>query len=175
MQNKVFCVMYAKIFTDNFPDEGFTEGQLANGDEIYNFLKKSLGFVVNPETNEIISGDFTIWYLGSCEKFGELQVNEVCFKWNFGESNWDFVLGFLRVLNEKNILSVEQYVDLIAKVDEGMKAFDDMYEIPAYLKAKRDGIPWTKKETPTKRNIKSIIHTLKCTMEEKGYRVIFPR
>ena len=175
MQNKAFVTIYAKIFNDDFPDEGFADGKLANGEEIYNFLTKSLGFVVNPEANEIIYGDILIWYLGSCEKFGELQVNEMCFKWNFGESNWDFVLGFLRVLNEKKILSVEQYVDLIAKVDEGMKAFDDMYEIPAYLKAKLDGIPWTKKETYTKRNIKTIISNLKCVMEAQGYKVIFPR
>jgi hypothetical protein len=167
--------MYAKIFSDNFPDEGFTDGKLANGDEIYSFLTKNLGFVTDTATDEIIPGDFAIWYLAANEKFGELHVNEVVWKWSFGESNWDIILSFLRVLNEKNILSVEQYVDLIAKVDEGMKAFDDMYEIPAYLKAKRDGFPWTKKETSTKRNIKSIIHTLKCTMEEKGYRVIFPR
>ena len=175
MQNKAFVRIYAKIFTDKFPDEGFTEGKLATGQEIANFLTKSLGFAIDSETEEPIPGDYAIWYLGTNEKFGELQVNEVVFKWNFGESNWDIILSFLRILNEKNILSVEQYVDLIAKVDEGMKAFDDMYEIPAYLKAKCDGITWTKKETPTKRNIKEIISSVKCVMEAQGYKVIFPR
>ena len=116
MQNKAFVRIYAKIFTDNFPDEGFTDGKLATGEEIYDFLTKSLGFAIDPETEEPIPGDYAIWYLGCNEKFGELHVNEVVCAWTFGESSWTRVVIFLNTLYQKSILTIPQYVSLIAKV-----------------------------------------------------------
>jgi len=169
--HKAFCRIYCKIYCDEFPDDGFNEGKLATGDEIYEFLSQQLGYATEPETEEIIPGDYALWYLATNEKFGVLGINEMISEWSFGESSWDRVLGFLHLLNNKAIITVAQYVHLISLVQEGMNSFDDMYEIPNYLKAKRDGLPWIKKQTDTKENIKQIIGTLKQSMEAQGYKV----
>jgi hypothetical protein len=63
--NKVFVRMYCKIFCDEFPDHGFTEGKEATGDEIYQFLISELGYATDLSTDEIIPGDYAIWYLAT--------------------------------------------------------------------------------------------------------------
>ncbi|HAM52535.1 MAG TPA: hypothetical protein DCP92_18235 [Nitrospiraceae bacterium] len=135
--NKGFVCIYCKIFCDEFPDEGFTEGKEAAGDEIYHFLIRELRYASDPATEETISGDYAIWYLASSEKFGVLQIDEQIAEWTFGGSNWERVYAFLHILHEKGILSDEQYDHLMTITNEGTNAFDDMYEIPAYLRAKQ--------------------------------------
>jgi hypothetical protein len=174
MAQRAFVRMYCKIFDDVFPDNGFTDGRMATGDEIYSFLSKSLNLTIDPETNEALPGDACIWYIATNEKFGVLSVNEVMMEWGFGESSWDRVLVFLRELNDRFILDVHQYVSLLMLVEEGMRSFDDCFEIASYLKAKRDKQPWTKKQTNTKANIKQMVKTFQQSMESHGYRVIFP-
>jgi len=169
---KAFVRIYCKIFCDEFPDDGFAEGKLATGDEIHAFLSKELGFAIDPDTDEPLPGDFSLFYLATNEKFGVLAVNEIYLRWGFGESNWDRVLLFLRELSDRSIISIPQYIHLIGLVEEGMNSFDDYFLIPAYLKAKRDKLPWTKKQTDTKENMKKIIGDLKETMEAKGYKVL---
>ena len=144
MLRKAFVRIYCEIPGDEFPDDGFTDGKLVTGDEIYNFLTKSMGRIIDSETNKPIPGDYVIWYLGSAEKCGILHVNEIIVEWNYGESNWDRVLLFLRILNDIGVLSVGQYVSLISFVEEGMNNFDDIDQIPAYLKAKFRALTRTK-------------------------------
>jgi len=171
---KAFVRIYCKVFCDEFLDDGFAEGKLATGDEIHAFLSKELGFAIDPDTEEPLPGDYAIWYLGCNEKFGVLAVNEIYLRWGFGESNWDRVLLFLRELSDRSIITIPQYIHLIGLVEEGMNAFDDMYEIPAYLKAKRDKLPWTKKQTDTKDRIKVMIGAVKQQFESQGFEIIFP-
>jgi len=146
------------------------EGSLATGDEIYQFLVRPVGYAVDPDTEQPFNSDPALWYLGTNEKFGELAVNENVMEWGFGESNWDRVLTFLHILNERNILTVAQYVSLISLVEEGMKAFDDMYQIADYLKAKRDGVQWVKKETKTKEILNRLLMASNSLWKPKGTR-----
>ncbi|MCG6535592.1 MAG: hypothetical protein L7F78_13080 [Syntrophales bacterium LBB04] len=170
--NKVFVRMYCKVFCDGFPDDGFTEGKEAAGEEIYRFLIKELGYAYDPATDKFIPGDYVLWYLGSNEKFGVLQVMDSVSEWTFGGSHWERVYTFLAILHEINILSDEQFNHLIAITNEGSSAFDDMYEIPAYLKAKHSGQKWIKRQTDTKDKMQEIIGNIHDILTTNGWQII---
>lgn len=170
--NKVLVRMYCKIFCDEFPDNGFSEGKKATGDDIYEFLLRELGCFSDPDTADTILGDHAIWYLGSNEKFGILQVGDHVSEWTCGGSSWERVYAFLHLLHKKNILSHEQYNHLIAITNESSEAFDDMYQIPAYLKAKHSGQEWVKRWTDTKETMKKMISDAHEILTEGGWQVI---
>ena len=172
LPRKVFVRIYCKIFCDQFPDEDFTRGKEATGNEIYEFLVRELGYANDPDTDDTIPGDHAIWYLGSNEKFGILQVGELVSEWSFGESCWDRVFVFLHLLHTKGIFTEAQFSHLIDLTAEGSEAFDDMYQIPAYLKAKHSGQKWIKKQTDTKEAMKKMIRSVKVMFTKNGWQVL---
>ena len=172
-QTRAFISMYCKIGCDDFPSD-FIDGQDASGDQVYQFLIQDVGYAIDLETEESIPGAAAIWYLGCNEKGGCVGIDEMISEWSFGESNWDRVLAFLHLLNEKCIITVPQYVHLISLVEEGMRNFDDMYDIPDYLKAKINGTPWQKRKTDTKENMKRMIGSVVNAFQNEGYEIQIP-
>ena len=171
-QAKAFVRIYCKIFCDDFPDHGFTKGKVATGDEIYDFLSKPLNYAFDIETDKPIPGDYAIWYLATNEKGGILQVNEQSSEWSFGESNWERVNSFLYILHETEILSDQQYDHLMSITEEGQNAFDSMYDIPLYLKAKHSGKEWIRTNSNAKEDIRKMISSVHDMLISSGWQVI---
>lgn len=177
MTKQAFVTIYCKIYTDSFPDEGFTNGKIADGDSIYHFLTKqlNLSFIDDEQCcGQLIKGDYAIWYLATNEKFGILQVDDYINKWSFGQSNWQRVTEFINILYLKEVITKNQYNHLTNIIQEGMNAFDDMYEIPKYLYAKQTGQIWTKQQTNTKEIIKKMTQGITESLTKEGYEVLTP-
>ena len=139
-KKKVFVSIYCKIFNDSFSDE--MVDRVATGKEIYEFLMKDAGLSVD-ENGELIPGDCNLWYLGCNEKFGCLRYKDHILSWDFGDSSFDRVESFIFLLYFEKVLTEEEYEILMTKIQEG-RTIDNMYDIPKYLKTKREGKPWTK-------------------------------
>jgi hypothetical protein len=139
-EKKVFINIYCKIYTDNFSDE--MVNRKATGKEIYNFLTKDAGLSVD-ENGELIPGDCNIWYLGCNDKFGCLRYKDTFLSWDFGESSFAIVEAFITLIYIDKVFTQEEYQVLMEKSKEG-RLFDNMYDIPRYLKAKCEGRPWAK-------------------------------
>ncbi len=139
-EKKVFVSIYCTIFNDSFSDEMLN--RMATGQEIYDFLMKDAG-LSTAEYGELIPGDCNLWYLGCNDKFGCLRYKDHIFSWDFGDSSFDRVESFVFLLYFDKVLTKEQFEALMVKIQEG-RSIDNMYDIPRYLQAKRDGKSWTK-------------------------------
>ena len=121
---KAYVSIYCKIYTNNFSEEMIDRE--ATGKEIYNFLMKEAGLCLP------FHGDINLWYLGSCEKFGNITYKDRTWHWSYGEASFDIVKEFVRVVYDDGLFTEEQYRNLLAKIKEGQN-FDDMYFIGDYL------------------------------------------
>jgi hypothetical protein len=139
-EEKVFVNIYCHIFYDSFSDEMMN--RMATGKEIYDFLMKDTGLSFD-KTGELIPGDSNLWYLGSNDKFGCLKYKEHILLWDIGESSFARVESFVSLVYLDEVFTKEEYQTLMAKIQEG-KLIDNMYDIPKYLKAKKEGRPWAK-------------------------------
>ncbi len=171
-KGRVFISIYCKIFTDSFSNEMVS--MMATGDEIYSFLMKDAGQSYD-ENGELIPGDLNLWYLGCNEKFGCLIYKDAVFSWDFGESSFDRVESFLYLIYSDGIFTRGQFRTLKDKIQEG-RLFDNMYDIPAYLKAKREGKPWikTKEAYEFRQKMKSFVGRVKEHLEAEGFMFIEP-
>jgi hypothetical protein len=164
---KVYVSIYCKIYTDSFSDE--LVDQMATGDEIYAFLIRDAGLCFEDD-GEPVPGDHNLWYLGCNEKQGHLIMDDQVINWGFGESSFDHVEAFVTAIYEKDIISKQQYQDLMNKIEEG-RLIDNMYLIRDYLVCKREGIAWVKPDNDTFRDeIKGMLDGLKRSFNEKGYK-----
>jgi len=145
--------------------------RMATGQEIYEFLLKEGGQCFDESGNRI-PGDCNLWYLGCCEKFGHLQLEDKVWKWSFGESSFDTVQDFVSALYQKKLISGVQFHALMAKIDE-VRRIDNMYHIRDYLICKRDGMPWVNRpDAPDFRNdIKQMVDQTVRSLELLDYRV----
>ena len=141
-EKKVFVSIYCKIFTDSFSGE--LVNRMATGTDIFNFLIKDAGMSFDEE-GHLIPGDCNLWYLGCNEKFGCLRVKDKILDWDFGESSFDRVESFISLIYLEGVFTDDQYGILMEKIKEGRQV-DNMYDIPKYLVAKREGKPWEKTE-----------------------------
>ena len=139
-EKRVFVSIYCKILNDSFSDEMLN--RVASGKEIYDFLKKDGGLCTD-ENGKLIPGDCNLWYFGCNEKFGCLRYKDHILSWDFGDSSFDRVESFIFLLYFEKVLTEEHYEKLMDKIQEG-RAIDNMYDIPKYLKSKREGKSWTK-------------------------------
>jgi len=139
-EKKVFVSIYCKIFDDSFSDEMLN--RVATGKEIYDFFIKDAGLSVD-KNGKLIPGDCNLWYLGCNEKFGCLRYKDHIFSWEFGDSSFDRVKSFIFMLYFEKVFTEEQYEMLMTKILEG-RTIDNMYDIPKYLKAKREDKSWTR-------------------------------
>jgi len=126
---QAFVSIYCKIYAENFSNEMIDRD--ATGKEIYNFLMKDAGLCFDDDGNPL-PGDSNIWYLGSCEKFGSLVYNYNIWNWGFGESSFDIVEAFVKAVYEDGLFTIDQYRNLMEKIEEGRK-IGDMYAIRDYL------------------------------------------
>jgi len=139
-EKKVLVSIYCKIFNNSFSDEMLNRN--ATGKEIFDFLMKDAGLSID-ENGELIPGDCNLWYLGCTDKFGVLRYKDHTFFWDFGESSFAIVEAFITLIYIDRVFSQEQYQALMEKSKEGI-LFDNMYDIPKYLKVKMEGKPWAK-------------------------------
>jgi hypothetical protein len=139
-EKKVFVSIYCTVFNDAFSDEMLN--RMATGKEIFDFLMKDAG-LSTAEYGELIPGDCNLWYLGCNEKLGCLRYKDHIFSWEFGDSSFDRVESFVFLLYFEKVFTKEQFETLMTKIQEG-RTIDNMYDIPRYLKEKRDGKSWTK-------------------------------
>ncbi|MBF0542628.1 MAG: hypothetical protein HQK91_14395 [Nitrospirae bacterium] len=169
--------MYVKIGTDVFPSD-FLEPIQVNGNQIYEFLIRDVRCAIEPETADrdaiVYNGDPAIWYLGTNEKGGYLQINNHVSEWSFGQSNWERVFEFISMLNKLAIFNKPQLNHLSSLLNEGKQAFDDMYDIPSYLNVKQSGLSWTKRTTNTKTQIQDMIANVCYTFIDRGFQIITP-
>jgi len=171
-ERRAFVSIYCKVFTDSFSNE--MVGKLATGTEIFNFLMKDAGQSFD-ENGELIPGDINLWYLGCNEKFGCLIYKDFVFSWDFGESSFDRVEAFCYLIYSDGMFTREQFETLMEKIQDG-RLFDNMYDIPAYLKAKREGKPWvkTKEAYEFRQKMKSFVGRVKEHLEAEGFMFIDP-
>ena len=139
---QIFVSIYAKIYTDSFSDE--MVNRMATGTEIFNFLMKDAGHSYDGE-GHLIPGDCSLWYLGCNEKFGCLRVKDKIMEWDFGDSSFDRVESFISLIYLEGVFTDEQYQILLEKIKEG-RQIDNMFDLPKYLIAKREGKIWVKTE-----------------------------
>jgi hypothetical protein len=144
--------------------------RLATGDEIYEFMMKDAVQSFD-ESGNLIPGDCNLYYLGCCQKFGCIQLDDKVWSWSFGESSFDTVEAFISMLYQKKLISGSRFHTLMSKIDEGRR-IDNMYYIGDYLICKRDGIPWTKKPDVTdfRITIKEMIGGVEASFHKQGYR-----
>ena len=171
-EKKVLVSIYCKIFNDSFGD-GMIK-RIATGKEIYDFLMKDAGLSVN-ENGELIPGDCNLWYLGCNDRFGCLRYNDHILKWGTGESSFAILEAFITLLYIDRVFSQEQYEALIEKSKEG-RLFDNMYDIPKYLKAKQEGKPWarTKEAREFRLKAKRFASRISNNVEEEGFLFVDP-
>ena len=136
-KRKAYVSIYCKIYAENFSNEMLDRE--ATGKEIYNFLMKDAGLCLP------LTGDCNLWYLGSCEKFGNIIYKDKTWHWSFGEASFDIVKEFVRTVYDDGLFTEEQYRNLLAKIKEGQN-FDDMYFIGDYLYKKNKPTTNTEKE-----------------------------
>ena len=166
---KIFVSIYCKIYTDSFGTE--MVNREATGQEIYEFLMNDVGQCFDDSDNPL-PGDCNLWYLGSNEKFGHLQLDDKVWNWSFGESSFDTVEAFVSALYQKKLISDVQFHTLMGKIDEG-RQIDNMYNIRDYLIYNRDRTPWTKDSDTGKfrDDIKQVIGDVEKSFQKNGYRV----
>jgi len=107
---KVFVSIYCKIYTDNFSEE--MVNRMTTGDEIYEFLLKDAGQSFDESCN-LIPGDCNLFYLGCCQKFGCIQLDDEVWSWSFGESSFDTVEAFVSNLYQEKLISGVQFHTLM--------------------------------------------------------------
>jgi hypothetical protein len=121
-----FVSIYAKIFTDSFSTD--MVDRIATGEEVFAFLVRDSGNAFN-SAGVRIPGDPQIWYLGCCEKQGHLVYNDHSIVWGMGESSFDHVEEFVRLLFEDGHFNSKQFRILMEILEEGRK-IDCLYDIP---------------------------------------------
>lgn len=126
--DKAYVSLYAKIYTENFPDEMI--GVEATGEEIYRFLLRDAKCCLP------LRGDINLWYLGCNEKFGSIVYRNRFWKWSFGEASFDYVEQFVNAVYQDGLFTERQYRRLMKKIEEG-REIGDMYKIADYLANKR--------------------------------------
>jgi len=165
---KIFVSIYCKIFNDSFSDA--LVDRLATGTEIYDFLLEDACHCFD-EDGSIIPGDCNLWYLGACEKFGWLVVENDIWTWSFGESSFNNVEGFVIDIYKMGVITKQQYQTLLEKIAEG-RLIDNMYDIGAYLICIRDGFEWNKKADAGnfRQDIKRMTWNVGRSFRENGYQ-----
>ncbi len=166
---KIYVNIYCKIYTDSFSDEMFN--RKATGQEIYEFLMKNANHCFD-EGEHLIPGDCNLWYLGCNEKFGELVLEDKVWKWGFGESSFDNVQAFVSLLYEKDLISKQQYRELMDKIAEG-RLIDNMYDIKDYLICKRERRSWSKTQNASRfrDEMKRFVTVVEAYFQKKGYHL----
>jgi hypothetical protein len=169
IQKASFVSLYCKIYTDSFSLDLINH--YATGTQIYEFLMRSAGLCLDPSGSPR-PGDCNLWYLGCCEKFGHMVLDDEVWEWGFGESSFDTVEAFVWKLYEKALTTEEEHKALMAKIEEG-RQFDCMYQIGPYLDAKRRGVPWVKEpdHRSCREQVKSMVAGVKESLEQEGYVV----
>ena len=111
-----------KIFTDDYP---YLNGSVT-GQEIYEHLTQSIYH----------ENDKCIWYLGSCDKFGgiEISTDDEIFHihWSYGEASYENIKLLIQFLSRNGIVPYHKCMKLIGYVWEGQK-IGTMYDIEKYL------------------------------------------
>ena len=171
-EKQIFVSIYCKVFTDSFSDE--MVNRMATGTEIFNFLMKDAGLSFDEE-DHLIPGDCNLWYLGCNEKFGCLRVKDRIMEWDFGESSFDRVESFISLIYLEGVFTEEQYQILMEKIKEGRQV-DNMYDIPKYLIAKREGKPWIKTEEALRfrDEIKRFVAKVKEHLKQEDFLFLDP-
>jgi len=148
--------------------------RMATGTEIFKFLMKDAGLSFDEE-DHLIPGDCNLWYLGCNEKFGCLRVKDRIMEWDFGESSFDRVESFISLIYLEGVFSEEQYQTLMDKIKEGRQV-DNMYDIPQYLIAKREGKPWAKTEEASRfrEEMKSFVGRVKEHLKQEDFLFLDP-
>ncbi len=166
---KIYVNIYCKIYTDSFSDEMFN--RKATGQEIYGFLMKDSQHCLD-DNGKIIPGDCNLWYLGCNEKFGELVLEDKVWKWSFGESSFDNVQAFVSMLYENDLISKQQYRELMDKIAEG-RLIDNMYDIKDYLICKREGRAWLKTQNASRfrDEMKRFVTNVESNLQNKECKV----
>ena len=166
---KVFVNIYCKIYTDSFSNEMFN--RKATGQEIYEFLLRDAQKCFD-KNGRLIPGDCNLWYLGSCEKFGELVLEDKVWKWSFGESSFDNVESFVIGIYKMGVITQKQYQTLTDKIKEG-RLIDNMYDIGAYLICKSEGKLWSKTKNASKfrDEMKRFVGSIERSNQHNGYRL----
>ena len=88
-----------------------------------------------------ISGDSIIWYIGTCNGKGVIEVGKYMINWNEGFSNWNNVVDMFMLFNEHG-MSGENLAKIKVKYLEGFRSFTSMNSINDYLYSKQHGITW---------------------------------
>ncbi len=164
-----FVSLYCKIYTDSFSLEMIN--RYATGTAICEFLMQDAGMCFDSD-GHLIPGDCNLWYLGSCEKFGHMILDDDVWEWGHGESSFDTVEEFVSKLYAKALTTEEQHAALMSKIDEG-RQFDCMYLIGDYLAGKRRGLRWHKRsrQPDFREQMKSMVAGVKESLRMEGYDV----
>jgi hypothetical protein len=167
MAKTFYASIYCKIYTDTFSTD--MVDRITTGDEVFAFLVRDSGNAFNP-SGVRIPGDHNLWYLGCNEKRGHLVYNNHYISWGYGESSFDHVEEFVRLLFEEGHFNSKQFHIIMEILEEGRK-IDCIYDIPRYLITKRRGRPWTK--TPESENFRQRMKELSrhviMAFEDSGY------
>ena len=171
-EKKVLVSIYCKILNDSFSKEMIK--RMATGKEIYDFLMRDAGLSLD-ENEKLIPGDRNLWYLGCNEMFGCLRYNDHTLKWGVGESSFAIVEAFLTLIYIDMVFNQEQYEALIEKSKEG-RLFDNVFDIPKYLKAKTKGKPWAKSKEAREFRLKAKRFASRVSnhLEEEGSLFVDP-
>jgi len=171
-EKKILVSIYCKIFNDSFSDEMIK--RMVGGKEIYDFLMKDAGLSLD-ENGRLIPGDCNLWYLGCNDMFGCLRYNDCKLKWGTGESSFAIVEAFVTLIHINGVFTQEQYEALMEKCKEG-RLFDNVFDIPKYLKAKQEGNPWvkTKEACEFRLKAKQFASRVSNHLEEEGFLFVDP-
>jgi len=170
MAKKTFYVsIYCDVFDDSFGRE--MVDRIVNGEEVFAFLVRDSSNAVN-QHGVHIAGGYNIWYLGCCEKSGHLVFYDHTISWGIGESSFDKVEEFVRLIYLNGHCNDRQFKILMDIIKEGRKV-DCIYDIPRYLVNRRRGHTWTKTpEAVTFRNqMKELSKHVIMAFENSSYQL----
>ena len=134
-ERKVFVHIYCKLPDDCFSSEMMN--RMATGDEIHHFLMSDAGLILD-ENRKAIPGDCTLWYLICGNQYGSLRYRDFMVCWDAGDSSIRNVEDFITRIYQDGLFTENQYKELMSKCNEARK-FENIYDIPLYLQAKREG------------------------------------
>ena len=163
---KIMFGCYVKIYTENFSDE-MCDVSIKDEDKIVEFLLQDCGCAFD-DNDKLIPGDKNLWYLGTNEKHGFIQVGVKVWKWGWGNSSWDTVHNVILELSKLG-MSSENFTKLNNAYMEGMKNFSFMYDIKDYLQR---GDHWKHPGNAARKESTDFFNNAKQTLKNDGYKVI---
>ena len=167
LEERFYVNIHCTMFSDTFSTEMFD--RFTTGDEVFAFLVKDSGNAFN-SAGVRIPGDHNLWYLGCTDKKGHLVYKKESIAWGYGESSFDHVEEFVRLIRRDRNFSENQFHILMELIEEG-RGFDCLYDIPRYLITRRRKHPWTKTpESETFRNrMKELSRQVKLSSKSARY------